>query len=84
MKKAKVILSAVALFAVVGGALAFKAARISVRYFTPGVNNVCSVPLDIRYTTNPEDATGPLTTFYTSITTIQSAPCVPLTLYQIN
>lgn len=84
MKKAKIILTSVAVLAVIGGAFAFKASRSLVRYYTPNLEGACVVPLDIRYTTNPLDASGPNTTFYTSITTISGAPCTTKTLYQFQ
>ena len=40
MKKAKIVLSAVALFAVVGGALAFKATRTPITLYTGTTNTI--------------------------------------------
>lgn len=55
MKKAKIVLSAVALFAVVGGALAFKANRGLSTFYKPATLGApCTQPVDINYTTlNP-------------------------------
>ena len=69
MKKAKIVLSAVALFAVVGGAFAFKAARFQPAnvYTTYSTTTIGGVPTayctltDLR-TTNA----GVLTSVYTS------------------
>jgi len=47
MKKAKILLTAIAVFAVVGGALAFKAKRL-VTVYTQHANGQCIVPLSNR------------------------------------
>lgn len=88
MSKAKMILSGVALFALIGGALAFKASRESNQFFsstTTRVNGVvltyCTVPFQTTYTTNPADAVGPavnITSFHTVPTTI---PCPGVLLF---
>jgi len=54
MKKARVFLTAIAVFAVVGGALAFKSTTGIFTYycsnpFTPGV---CNVPVQAQFTLN--------------------------------
>jgi hypothetical protein len=60
MKKAKIVLSAVALFAVVGGALAFKAARIPQTFFyktNPAATALCTIPTLLPYTTSVNPTT---------------------------
>jgi uncharacterized protein YxeA len=77
MKKAKIVLSAVALFAVVGGAFAFKASRFNpnapyIPYQTT-INGVAT----IKCSANPALVTstlGALRTYYTS--TNASGYCV--------
>lgn len=59
MKKAKIVLVAIAVFAVVGGALAFKAKKALWTLRCPTVNNgVASCPIVAPYAT-----TGVLTTY---------------------
>lgn len=76
MKKAKIVLSAVALFAVVGGALAFKAARQPNRFFTaPAAGQLCTIPVNLSYTTTANPTTIiPYAT--TSTTTLCTAAVV--------
>lgn len=69
MTKAKLILSGIALFAVIGGALAFNATKVSYLFFTTTttiINGVtvtqCTFPTTALFTTNPANAVGPLTT----------------------
>jgi hypothetical protein len=51
MKKAKIILSAVALFAVVGGAFAYKTARTPKVFYHPAVaGGLCTSPSTLFYT----------------------------------
>ncbi|ACU57635.1 hypothetical protein [Chitinophaga pinensis] len=75
MKKAKIVLSAVALFAVVGGAFAFAASKFTAPvYFartgTTTINGIsyplCPAALNARLTNS-----GALSTFYTTKTTVQ-------------
>jgi hypothetical protein len=54
MKKAKIVLSAVAVLAVVGGAFAFKAARTPHLFFyktSPSPTALCTIPANLLYTT---------------------------------
>lgn len=82
MKRAKMILTAVGVLAVVGGAVAFKASRDTFQYFTPGVNNWCTVPVALQYTTNFADRTTNFTTTLAHATTLsQNATCGPLIIY---
>ena len=51
MKRAKIALTAIALFAVIGGALAFKSQRVSQSWFkTNGAGN-CVLAVNTAYTT---------------------------------
>jgi hypothetical protein len=74
MTKGKLILSGVALFAVIGGALAFKAARTPAQFFSAPVGQIapCNVPVvlqatftagasNTRLSVAPTNATCPLT-----------------------
>lgn len=76
MKKAKLYLTIVAILTLIGGALAFKANRIIVRFYTPGTTAtttqlVCNSPVNFAYT---PDAIG-LTTIIASISIDNSNPC---------
>jgi hypothetical protein len=52
MKKVKIMLTAVTVLAVVGGALAFKAKTFQGnRFYTLSSNGQCTSPVDILYTT---------------------------------
>lgn len=83
MKIAKVILVIVISGSFIAATAAYKVSKILIRYYIPNTyNKVCDVPLNIAYTTNPLDASGALTTFYQSITTISGAPCVAQVFYQ--
>ncbi|NLU95759.1 hypothetical protein [Chitinophaga sp. Ak27] len=62
MKQAKFALTAVAVLAVIGGALAFKANRSLNNFFTPGqtattTKLVCNSPAQLSYITNALGAT---------------------------
>lgn len=51
MKKVKIMLTAITVFAVVGGALAFKAAKTPASIFVSGGNpDVCNVPANVLTT----------------------------------
>lgn len=80
MKKVKVVLSAVAVFAVIGGALAFKA-RQTDKVFIHGPNDPqadrCTLVLPQK-TTNP--ALGGLVHTLASTTAVQSG-CVAIDIY---
>lgn len=78
MKKAKIMLSAIAILAVVGGAFAFNAARATHTFYSlDAENGICSVPFTTFYTTaNP---TTTVTSFY-SISTTLVAPCRTLSV----
>jgi len=82
MKKARIVLSAVAVFAVIGGAFAFKAARTPKTFFTPGSNPaICDAPVTLRYTTQPLVNVPTITTYATEIA---GRTCTTLTLYFNN
>jgi hypothetical protein len=81
MRKAKVILSAIAVFAIVGGAMAVKASKASKRgvliFYRTTTNPaaLCSIPL-LNYTTVPTGgpATTTLPAYSTSTTTCTTRP----------
>lgn len=78
MKKAKIVLAAVALFAVVGGAVAFKAARATEFVYTTGaIPNICDVTL--RFVTTANTGGTPLGSL--AVTTIKGAACVNQPIY---
>ncbi|MBV7531385.1 hypothetical protein [Chitinophaga sp. sic0106] len=76
MNKAKFLLSAVGLFAIVAGALASKAKQFD-RIFvkTSPETTICSLPVNATL-----DGASFLTN--TAATTIQSAPCVTVPVYE--
>ncbi|ACU60682.1 hypothetical protein [Chitinophaga pinensis] len=93
MRKAKVILSAVAMFALVGGALAFKASRIPNVFFsngttltttTPGgplvTRTYCTVPFTTSYTTTVNPLVLSTTTTW-STTSLTTRVCPTITVY---
>lgn len=63
MKKAKVVLSAVAVFAVIGGAFAFKAARAPQTWYRVNAAGNCQSTFTTALTTNPALAIPGATTF---------------------
>lgn len=71
MKKAKVMLTAIALFAIVGGALAIKANRATDRVYTTNAAGLCIVTVPAA-TTQPGKAF--ITT--TSVSTVFGGPCI--------
>jgi hypothetical protein len=92
MKKAKVILSAVAILAVAGGALAFKA-RSEHTFFKVDAANpnpalrVCTLEVETTYTTNPAlglpGAPAIIqTTYYTA--PVNSTVCPQTTLFSAD
>lgn len=87
MKKAKIVLSAVALFGLVGGALAFKASRVPQPFYTNTTTStttalVCTATTSILYTTANN---GRPTTFVSGIhTTTTTLPCPGLTVRPIE
>ena len=91
MKKAKLMLSAIAVLAVVGGAFAFKASRQPVRFFSNTITTtvggapttLCTVPYTIPYTTAIVLGAP---TFATSVSLISkpTASCPLTTLYLTN
>jgi hypothetical protein len=75
MNKAKLALSAIAIFAVIGGAFAFKAARDTNDFYSSNpVNGNCSVTFPTTLTTN---LIGTGATFITTLSPVQllSQPC---------
>jgi hypothetical protein len=85
MKRAKIVLTAVAVFAVVGGALAFKATRIGLPMYRTNAQGLCIVPTTLSYTTVAQFPGQPFTT-YTSIgtTSVANGACLTTSLYTIN
>lgn len=78
MKKAKIVLSAVALFAVVGGALAFKADRFDPRNVWTAYTTVNGTPYcSLAPFVTTAQAPAALSTFYK--TTIENKVCATLT-----
>lgn len=93
MNKGKMLLSAIALFAVIGGTLAFKATRVTNTFFsygptltttTPGgplVNtSFCTVPFQTTYTTAPDPLVFSKTTNWSTIAS-STTSCL-ITVYQ--
>ena len=67
MKKAKIMLMAIAVFGVVGGALAFKAKSFqSHLFYSTGVNGLCTVPVNTTLTTTAAPFGTVQTTYYTT------------------
>lgn len=96
MTKAKVILSGVALFALIGGALAFKAARVSNTFFSNGTTltttvlggplveqTYCTVEFQTTYTTRVLPLAFSTTTTW-STTSIPTTTCPQITIYRTN
>ena len=79
MRKAKILLSAIAVFAVVGGAFALKANRTLNQFYSTDANGICSVPLATSYTTNLNVA-GPILT--ARITTVKLTTTCPVINYK--
>ncbi|SFO29571.1 hypothetical protein SAMN05428949_4830 [Chitinophaga sp. YR627] len=89
MKKAKLILSAVALLAVAGGAVAFKATRSLNTFYSVDVANsvpslrLCTKAVQTTYTTDPQLAIPQApaitqTTYYTTRVNSTSCPATIL------
>jgi len=74
MKKAKIVLSAVAVFAVIGGAFAFKASRTLNTFYSSSTNGICSVTFKTTYTT---DLSQPGAAFTTRLATTQLTTVCP-------
>ena len=98
MKKAKLILSALVLFAVIGGALAFKAKRTLIPLFYTVNTFYTTLGPTIYFATDPicitgrwaTNAPGPLTTGYTTctltvtyLTEVGSTRSIPFTTYTL-
>jgi hypothetical protein len=76
MRKAKLMLAGIAMFAVVGGTVAVKASKFrqpNPFFHTTVVGGLCTVPLSIRYTTSdapttiiPYSTKATLTTYCTT------------------
>jgi hypothetical protein len=77
MKKAKIMLSAIAIFAVVGGALAFKAKNAHFVYCATTAETVCSVNIS-SYSPASLASTGNIGIITTSFCT--TAPTLPCTV----
>ncbi|HWV72717.1 MAG TPA: hypothetical protein VN040_13410 [Pseudosphingobacterium sp.] len=81
MKRAKIVLTGVALFAVIGGALAFKASRLPQKLYRTNAAGFCVAPVDIPLTLTgaPGQPAATITnSLYT--TALPGAPC-PLTTW---
>jgi len=66
MKRAKIILTAIAAFAVIGGAFAFKATRVTKPWYSLAANGNCTVPFQTTLTTVTADATTTTTSYLIS------------------
>jgi len=74
MKKVKIMLTAITLFAVVGGALAFKAKKFGQTVYTtnnPKLHATCPFVLDNVTITDQNPGTVKI-----SVTDVQNAPCI--------
>jgi hypothetical protein len=82
MKKARILLAAVAVFAIVGGTMAAKAKRGSQIIYTgtTTIPSLCTFP---TVATTLPDAT-PLKTVYARTTTLATVPCVYRTIFLGN
>lgn len=76
MKKARIILSAVAVFAVVGGAFAFKARQANVFFTSDPANGRFSSQILTTLTTNLQGPGATTTKFLTTVST--TATTIPL------
>ena len=82
MKKARIVLTAVGILAIVGGALAFKSSnRALLQIYTPGVNSWCTVPVVTSYTTNFDERTSNSTYIISATFVSQQATCGLKTFY---
>ncbi|SEW24827.1 hypothetical protein SAMN05421841_1820 [Chryseobacterium wanjuense] len=85
MKRAKIVLAGVALFAVIGGAFAFKASRVPQPLFTENAAGICNVPTTLFLTlTPPTPGQLPITTTDLYYTTRLTTSCPLTTWYTIN
>jgi len=75
MKQAKIMLSAIAIFAVVGAAFAFNAHRSPIQFFTPNPHNsaICDQPLTVVGVTTTDQSQTPIVATFD-----QSADCTTL------
>ena len=76
MKKAKIILTAIGIFAVVGGAMAFKTYRGGGIVYTPNAQGVCNVTVRNLTTTN----NGQVPSMIIG-NTVHNGPCFNLVVY---
>ncbi len=81
MKRAKVILTAVAVFAVVGGALAFKATRTAQALYTTNPAGQCKVTFFTSLTTQRQSPTQPTATITNLYSTAPTNAACPLTTW---
>ncbi|SEW21270.1 hypothetical protein SAMN05428988_3192 [Chitinophaga sp. YR573] len=82
MRKAKIALSAIAIFAVVGGAFAFKTSRAVHPFFKlDAAGTVCTVPTTAFYTSDPNLNIGITTTLSTINTFSHTGVCTATILY---
>ncbi|MDR3714164.1 MAG: hypothetical protein P4L51_15200 [Puia sp.] len=74
MKKARIMLSALAVVAVVGGALAFKAKTVSQFYCVDAVSGTCGTFYGTNGEANPTTAVAASLLYYTITTNITACP----------
>lgn len=85
MKRAKIILTIIALFAVIGGVLAYNASRIRIILYSNNGQKICEVTILIAYSTVPQFPGQPAATITNLYNTTTSAgPCPTRTWYIIE
>ncbi|NLR60709.1 hypothetical protein HGH93_21545 [Chitinophaga polysaccharea] len=84
MKKAKVILTAVGVLAIAGGALAFKATRSANTFYTSNAAGQCKVTTQLFYTTDPLAANTTITVPLTASTKTTNAACPIIPVYSAD
>jgi hypothetical protein len=78
MKRAKIVLTAMAVFAVASGVLAFKANRLTRPFYSNGGAG-CTVQVGIGYTTSPQASDGIYQNIYYTVPV--SGVCPFVTIY---
>jgi hypothetical protein len=81
MKRAKIVLTAVALFAVVGGALAFKATRSLRTLYITNAQGQCKSTFFTTLTTAQQFPNQPIATVTSSYSTLPTNAACPLTTW---
>ena len=77
MKKAKLMLSAIAVFAVLGGTLAFKASGHFFTFYTDSTNGLCESQVVLQSTTDANGTFFP--EYYTTTISTEACPGITLT-----